>query len=72
MAGDLTDDRYSNEEYRMENLDHIIEVLERWTKTREKNDIFQLGQMMQFPWAPVSLPEEVINSPPVKGPGVFQ
>jgi len=36
MAGDLKDERYREEEYRLEQVDHIIKVLERWTQTHHQ------------------------------------
>jgi crotonobetainyl-CoA:carnitine CoA-transferase CaiB-like acyl-CoA transferase len=63
MAEDLIDERYKEEDYRHQHIDHIIEVLQRWTKTHEKNELFELGQLMGFPWASVHSPREIVNSP---------
>lgn len=63
MSEDLRDGSWKDEEYRLRHLDHIIEVLERWTKTHTTNELFELGQLMGFPWAPVHTPKEILESP---------
>jgi len=62
MAEDLKDEKYKEEEYRFRHVDHIIEVLQRWTKTHTTSDLFDLGQLMQFPWAPVYSLKDVLNN----------
>ena len=71
MAEDLKDEKYKGEEFRQNHLDHIIEVLQRWTKTHTASELFELGQLMRFPWAPVYSPKEVLNSPQLKSRGFF-
>jgi len=66
MAEDLTDEKWKDENYRTEHLDHIIEVLQRWTKIHSVNELFELGQLMRFPWAPVYSPGEVLENPHLK------
>ena len=71
MAGDLTEKEWHDEEYRLKHLDHVIEVLEKWTRTHSVKDLFKLGQLMRFPWAPVYSPKEVLDSPQLKARGFF-
>jgi crotonobetainyl-CoA:carnitine CoA-transferase CaiB-like acyl-CoA transferase len=71
MAEDLKEEKYRGEEYRFRNLVHITEVITRWTKTHTKNELFELGQLMRFPWAPVCSPEEVLENPQLKARGFF-
>jgi len=71
MAENLTDEKWSEEEYRLRHLNHIIEVLERWTKTHTTNELFELGQLMRFPWAPVYSPEDVLDNPQLKSREFF-
>lgn len=66
MAEDLKDERWLNEHYRHEHTEHVIEVLGRWTKTHEVNELFEQGQLMRFPWAPVQSPREVLRNPQLK------
>lgn len=63
MAADLTDEPWSDPEYRLEHFDHILDVLQGWTMTHTKDELFELGQLMHFPWAPVASPLEVLQSP---------
>ena len=63
MAEDLRDNKWNNEEYRLRHLDHIIEVLESWTKKHTVDELFELGQLMRFPWAPVHDPRDIGDSP---------
>jgi crotonobetainyl-CoA:carnitine CoA-transferase CaiB-like acyl-CoA transferase len=62
MAEDLKDKKWNNEEYRRQHIEHVIEVVERWTKTHRVEDLFKLGQLMHFPWAPVLSPKDILNS----------
>ena len=71
MALDLKTDRWRDEEYRIQHLDHITEVLKRWTITHTTAELFELGQLMRFPWAPVASPREVLGSPQLKARGFF-
>lgn len=63
MDEDLKDEKWLDDNYRREHIEHIIEVLERWTKTHTINEIFEPAQLMRFPWAPIQSPSEVLNSP---------
>ena len=71
MAEDLVEEGWEREEYRRMHLDHIIEVLQRWTKTHTAQELFELGQLMRFPWAPVHPPKEVLESPQLKSREFF-
>ena len=54
MAEDLTDKKWRDRDYRLEHLDHVIEVLERWTKNHTVAELVAKGQLMRFPWAEVT------------------
>jgi crotonobetainyl-CoA:carnitine CoA-transferase CaiB-like acyl-CoA transferase len=71
MAEDLEDERWLDQEYRLKHVDHIIDVLQIWTKSHTAEELFQLGQLMGFPWAPVQSPEEVLKSPQLKARRFF-
>jgi CoA:oxalate CoA-transferase len=66
MAEDLVDEKWKDEGYRLRNINHIIDILQRWTRTHSAQELFELGQCMHFPWAPVCSPEKVLNSPQLK------
>jgi crotonobetainyl-CoA:carnitine CoA-transferase CaiB-like acyl-CoA transferase len=68
---DLKDERWKDETYRAEHLDHVINVLGQWTKQYRVDDLFQLGQLMRFPWAPIQSPNEILESPQLKARGFF-
>ncbi|MBI5969073.1 MAG: CoA transferase [Deltaproteobacteria bacterium] len=71
MAEDLVENKWKDGDYRLRNMDHVIEVLQRWTMTHHTHELFEFGQLMQFPWAPVCSPEEVLDSPQLKARGFF-
>jgi crotonobetainyl-CoA:carnitine CoA-transferase CaiB-like acyl-CoA transferase len=66
MAEDLTDKKWLERDYRFEHLDHIIEVLERWTKNHAVAELVEKGQLMHFPWAEVSSISGLMASPQLK------
>jgi len=66
MAEDLVDEKWKDEGYRLRNINHVIDILQRWTRTHSVQELFELGQCMHFPWAPVCSPEKVLNSPQLK------
>jgi crotonobetainyl-CoA:carnitine CoA-transferase CaiB-like acyl-CoA transferase len=66
MADDLIDVKWKVEEYRQRNMTHVIDIMERWTRSHSAREIFDLGQGMRFPWAPVYSPEEALNSPQLR------
>jgi benzylsuccinate CoA-transferase BbsE subunit len=71
MAGDLTDKEYHEEQYCLVRIDHILRVLERWTRTHTARELFELGQLMRFPWAPIQPLKEVLDNPQLNARGFF-
>lgn len=71
MAEDLVDEKWLDEGYRRQNLEHVIAVLEKWTIAHRVDEIFELAQLMRFPWAPVRTPNDVINCPQLKARNFF-
>ena len=71
MAEDLTDEKWKDEGYRLRNIKHIIDILQKWTRTHSAQELFELGQQMRFPWAKVYSPKEVLNSPQLKAREFF-
>jgi crotonobetainyl-CoA:carnitine CoA-transferase CaiB-like acyl-CoA transferase len=63
MAADLTEEKWQDRGYRLEHIDHIIEVLERWTKKHSKVELVEKAQLMRFPWAEVASPSDLLTSP---------
>jgi CoA:oxalate CoA-transferase len=52
-ADDLTDSKWQDREQRNRHIDHVIEVLEKWTATHRVKELVAKGQLMRFPWAEV-------------------
>lgn len=71
MAGDLTEQKWYDENYRRQHVSHIVQMLTRWTRTHTTGELFELGQLMHFPWAPVSSPRDVFNSPQLRARNFF-
>jgi crotonobetainyl-CoA:carnitine CoA-transferase CaiB-like acyl-CoA transferase len=71
MAEDLTGEKWKDEAYRLKNIDHVMRILQRWTRTHTVQELFELGQTIRFPWAPVSSPEDVLQSPQLKARAFF-
>lgn len=68
---DLKDEKWKDETYRVKHLDHVLDVLRKWTKGHLVEELFQLGQLMRFPWAPVRCPSEILACPQLKARGFF-
>jgi crotonobetainyl-CoA:carnitine CoA-transferase CaiB-like acyl-CoA transferase len=62
MAEDLADEKWLDEDYRRQHLGHVITVLKKWTRTHTIDEIFELAQLMRFPWAPVRSPNTAPSS----------
>jgi crotonobetainyl-CoA:carnitine CoA-transferase CaiB-like acyl-CoA transferase len=71
MAEDLRDKEYREEEYRASRINHILQVLEEWTSTHTVQELFESGQLMRFPWAPISTLKGVLSNPQLKARGFF-
>ena len=71
MAEDLADEKWLDEDFRRQNLEHVIAVLKKWTTNHTVDEIFKLAQLMRFPWAPVRSPNEVINCSQLKARNFF-
>jgi crotonobetainyl-CoA:carnitine CoA-transferase CaiB-like acyl-CoA transferase len=70
-AKDLIEPIWQQRAYREKHLDHIVKVKSQWSRVHTKSELFELGQTMQFPWAPIESPEEVLNSPQLQARRFF-
>jgi benzylsuccinate CoA-transferase BbsE subunit len=66
MAEDLTGEKWRDREYRLQHINHVIEVLERWTKSQAVAGLVEKGQLMRFPWAEVASIPELLASPQLR------
>jgi len=71
MAGDLLDRKWEEEGYRRDHIDHVIEVVGRWTRTHATQDLFEKGQSLRFPWAPVRSPGDLPDCPQLTARNFF-
>ncbi len=49
----------------------VIEVMKKWTVTHTIDEIFELAQLMRFPWAPVQSPKEILACTQLKARNFF-
>jgi benzylsuccinate CoA-transferase BbsE subunit len=71
MAADLADEKWLDRDYRLEHIDHVIEALERWTKTHPVAELVAKGQLMHFPWAEVASISQLLASPQLEARGFW-
>lgn len=61
-AKNLLEKKWRREAYRRNHLKQITEVASEWTANHSKHVLFELGQAMRFPWAPICALQEVLMS----------
>jgi len=71
MAEDLTDEKWLDRGERLKQLDHVIEVLERWTRSHGVAELVEQGQLMHFPWAEVTSIPQLVARPQLKERGFW-
>jgi benzylsuccinate CoA-transferase BbsE subunit len=71
MAQDLAGSKWLDRDYRLEHIDHVIEVLERWTKSHPAAELVGKGQLMRFPWAEVASIAQLLASPQLEARGFW-
>jgi crotonobetainyl-CoA:carnitine CoA-transferase CaiB-like acyl-CoA transferase len=54
MADDLTEEKWRDRQERDCHIDHIIEIIEKWTLKHKASELEEKGQLMHFPWAGVT------------------
>ncbi len=71
MAEDLLEAKWKERDFREENREHIVQVLEKWTQQHTVKELIDLSQLMRLPWAPVQKPTQVLECPHLKERGFF-
>jgi crotonobetainyl-CoA:carnitine CoA-transferase CaiB-like acyl-CoA transferase len=71
MAEDLQEEKWQEEAYRRQHIDHILRVLQRWTQTQSVGKLFEQGQLLRFPWAPLHSPADVGHDQQLEARGFF-
>ena len=70
-VADLGEPKWKDEKYRRQNKDHALLILKKWAKRFTRHELFEMGQAMRFPWAPVQSPKEILSCPHLKARGFF-
>ena len=71
LAADLKEAQWRDASVRLQNIDHIIEVLATWTRHHTAEELMELGQLMHFPWAKVATMPDVVSNPQLNARGYF-
>jgi crotonobetainyl-CoA:carnitine CoA-transferase CaiB-like acyl-CoA transferase len=71
MAADLREERFQCPQVQFEEIDHIVEVLERWTSGHTVAELVEQGQTMHFPWAAVNSVESLWDNTQLMERGFF-
>jgi crotonobetainyl-CoA:carnitine CoA-transferase CaiB-like acyl-CoA transferase len=72
VSGDFDEAKWKDEKYRRQNKDHLLRVLRKWTSRFTRHELFEMGQLMRFPWAPVQKPDEILSCPHLKARRYFK
>jgi crotonobetainyl-CoA:carnitine CoA-transferase CaiB-like acyl-CoA transferase len=70
-AKDLMEAKWQQASYREKRHDRIVKAIGEWTQAHTKWDLFELAQTLQFPWAPIASPREVLKSPQLQARRFF-
>ncbi len=70
-AQELLESRWQRTAYREKHAARVFEVAESWAQVHTRQELFELGQAMQFPWAPIESPAEVRRCPQLKSRRFF-
>lgn len=62
MAVDLKGEKWIPLDYKLQHINHIIEVYERWTKTHTVAELVEQAQLMRLAWAPIYSTKEVMEN----------
>lgn len=71
MAADLKGPQWVAPAYRGSHIEHVLEVLGKWTRGHRVEELFELGQALRLPWAPVCPPRQILESPQLRSRQFF-
>jgi benzylsuccinate CoA-transferase BbsE subunit len=66
MQEDLKTELWQDLNYRRQHIEHIIEIITKWTKIHTVDELFEKAQLMRFPWAPVQNIPQILSNPQLK------
>jgi crotonobetainyl-CoA:carnitine CoA-transferase CaiB-like acyl-CoA transferase len=70
-AEDLIEERWRDEDYRRHHKKHVPRILSAWTGNHTRYELFEMGQLMHFPWAPIQTPRDILCCPHLKARNFF-
>lgn len=70
-ASDLTDEQWLDDKYVRAHMDHLVEVVSRWTMTKTKSQFFHEGQKRGLECAPVNSIPEAFEDPQLQHRGFW-
>ncbi|MFH1087569.1 MAG: CoA transferase [Chloroflexota bacterium] len=70
-AADLKDARWQDSAERHRHIEHVVDIISKWTAGHSASEIAELGQMMRLPWAKVARVEDVLSGPQLAARGFF-
>ncbi len=70
-GGKLLRPEWQDAAYRENHFEYILETVAAWTRRYTRRRLFELGQAMRFPWAPVESPTGVLKSPQLRARNFF-
>lgn len=71
MADDLNDEKWRDGDERNQEIDHIIEVLQRWALSHTVAELEKKGQLMRFPCASIRSIPQLLSSPQLEERSYF-
>lgn len=71
MAADLKEERWRDPEVRRTQVEHVIDVLEGWTRKHAAGELIERGQRMRLPWAVVHSIRDLKENPQLLERGFF-
>lgn len=71
MGDELMDSAWDDFDYRMRQIDQLLGIIGKWTRSQRVVDLVETAQLMRLPWAPVASLADVLKSPQLKERGFF-
>ena len=71
MAGDLTDEKWLDNRYHQANLDHVMELVSAWAKTKTRAEFFHKGQERGLECGPINSIPEALADPQLRHRGYW-
>jgi crotonobetainyl-CoA:carnitine CoA-transferase CaiB-like acyl-CoA transferase len=70
-ADGLHEEKWRRKSYREKHTRRLMDMVSEWTRDHTRRELFELGQAMQFPWAPICTLHEVTKSPQLRARRFF-